>query len=182
MRLRTAIIVGFTLLVALSAAGAFGICVWPTRYRYDQVKMHDNVFPIRIDRISGATYLFDGYGWQPADDDPAIVPLPSDEISKLQADSAQFDSLTDTLSCKIYNGSSYRVKEVVVHLQVKSPKSVDFGAPAEYRITARDYRLTYPDDYVERLQVQTLQAPIGFVPAEDDTWSWRIVGASGIKQ
>ena len=41
----------------LMATTLFGMFVWPTRYRYDQTTMNDNVLPVRVDRMTGRTEI-----------------------------------------------------------------------------------------------------------------------------
>jgi len=37
--------------------------VWPTPYRYEHLKLNDNVYPLRINRFTGNAELLDDAGW-----------------------------------------------------------------------------------------------------------------------
>jgi hypothetical protein len=45
---------------AIVIALAMALFVWPTRYRYTQMKRGSSIFPVRMDRVSGRTEYFDG--------------------------------------------------------------------------------------------------------------------------
>ena len=56
-------------LVLAAVLIAFGVFVWPSRWRYDKMTVGEDTYPVRIDRISGHAYiLLPGDGWTPAED------------------------------------------------------------------------------------------------------------------
>ena len=72
----------FTLI--LIAAIPFAIYVWPTKYAYDQIKLGEAQFPVRIHRITGNAEQLTPAGWRPlrpglaqTDNNGRPVPSPS---------------------------------------------------------------------------------------------------------
>ena len=53
------VIVGIIGLVVLACVILFGICVWPTVYRYNRLSK----FPVRIHRLTGEAEMLTGSGW-----------------------------------------------------------------------------------------------------------------------
>ncbi len=43
----------FITILIFVAAVPFAIYVWPTKYAYDQIKLGDSQFPVRIHRMTG---------------------------------------------------------------------------------------------------------------------------------
>lgn len=53
-------------LVLLLVLFAFAAVVWPTPYRYDHVSLDGDVYPVRINRVTGdADMLTPDDGWVP---------------------------------------------------------------------------------------------------------------------
>ncbi len=102
----------FALLVCVASfAVLFGVFAWPTQYRHDHIKLMNVDLPVRIDRFTGKTEILYQDGWR--NSNPPVEPLPPAELAKLDC-ASRFDG--DRLSCDIYNGSRYTLKEIVVHI------------------------------------------------------------------
>ena len=163
--------------IAVVAAGLLGFFVWPTLYRYDHVKYNDCVFPVRINRITVETeILIPNRGWisQTPSPGPATSPLPSSELPKLEGNAKFTGYGDDKLSCNIYNGTSYRVNEVTVHVQVTETGLVS-------PVIDRDYRLSHYGSFIDPLASDTFSADAGFAPKKNQKWTWYIKGAAGVK-
>jgi len=48
---------------AICIIAAFGIFIWPTRYRYDHSDFTGKSVMVRIDRFSGTVEALSGNGW-----------------------------------------------------------------------------------------------------------------------
>ena len=171
---------------AATAITFFAVClavfVWPTVYRYDHMDLNGTVLPVRIHRISGKTEILYPNGWKPAqqeqhDQTPETTTtpaaLPQSELGKLEGN-AQFFSFARELSCSIYNGTSCRINELIVHVQVTESEN---GTP----LIDRDYRLTN-SYFTDPMATGIFSAYVGFSPQQNQKWSWYIKGASGVKQ
>lgn len=101
-------------------AAAFVVTVWPTAYRYDKVQIGQRTLPMRVNRLTGDTEVFFGTRWvreKPSAQSVALISLPKDQVSLIELD-AHLNRFLETVSGKIYNGSDYVVREVIVHLSV----------------------------------------------------------------
>jgi hypothetical protein len=72
----------FITILILAAAVPFAIYVWPTKYAYDQIKLGDSQFPVRIQRLTGEADFLTPAGWRPlkpgtAQTDSFGLPVPS---------------------------------------------------------------------------------------------------------
>ena len=70
----------FTLI--LIAAVPFAIYVWPTKYAYDQIKLGEAQYPVRIHRLTGDAEQLTTAGWRPlrpgsAQTDYNVRPVPT---------------------------------------------------------------------------------------------------------
>jgi hypothetical protein len=164
-------------LAVMCAAGFFGVYVWPTAYRYDQMNLDGWVLPVRIQRFSGKTEILYLNGWQNPDNQappepvPKPIALPREELTKLQGNA--FFSM-GSLWCSVYNGSAYKINEITLHLQITDAGS---NVPA----IDRDYRMTKSYDTAS-LDTGTFDQYVGFTPAQNQKWSWYVKGARGVKQ
>lgn len=174
MTKRNSIIIGTIVLLTILAFSTF---VWPTIYRYDHMNLNGTVLPVRINRISGKTEILYPSGWASVDTpqkeeqrQDTRVSLPVDELNKLGGNANFY---IDKLSCSIYNGSSYRIDEIVIHISV-----TDVGSSVPE--IDRDYRMksTY---FTEPLQTGIFEQYVGFSPQRKQKWSWDIKSALGVK-
>ena len=109
------VIAGFILLAAFFA--------WPTVYRYDSLKLDENVLPVRIHRLTNETEVLYPYGWvrkSGANDEVAVpVPVPESELSKLEINfNRSRISPIGYLELEIYNGTERRLSNISVELQI----------------------------------------------------------------
>src|ERR1035437_9155802 len=99
------------MLLALAVIAGLAYYVWPTRYRYDHLKLGQNEFPVRTDRLSGDTEVFYPSGWikresSVSQPDTDLAPW---EVATLQTTGQmEFDSV----KVQVYNGSKYKVSEI----------------------------------------------------------------------
>ena len=113
--------------IPMTAACAliFGfICfVWPTQYRYSYLRSGGTSCPVRINRISGSAELLTGLGWRlmgrSNDGSQAREEeeLPPNEAAKITGNAGL--SYGNLFSGKIYNGSSWVVRRIVVNISAK---------------------------------------------------------------
>lgn len=161
-------------LAPVVGAALFGGFLWRSLFRYDHVTLNGTVHA-RMQRVSGRTEVVYPDGGKAADQgtssEPVTAPLPTTELSRLACNANFYPS---ELSCSVYNGTSYRVNEVMVHLEVTE-------AGQASPVVDRDYRLknTY---FTEPLQTGIFKQYVGFTPQEGQKWSWHIKAAAGVKR
>jgi hypothetical protein len=100
------------------------------------------VLPVRVHRITGKTEVLYPDGWRVAGESSYKAPkaaelkdVPVEELRKLQSTA---DVSSSELSCKVYNGSGWRIRELVLHVQVLGSNSPSPVLERDYRL-ARDY-------------------------------------------
>jgi hypothetical protein len=162
-------------IAAAIAAAVFAASVWPTQYRYDHINLSGRVLPVRIHRFSGTTEILYPSGWKTAGQsgstDPAALPLPANELQKLEGNA---DFRLNELWCNIYNGTSYRVNEITLHVQVTE-------AGKTSPVIDRDYRMKN-SYFTDPLETGIFNQHVGFTPQQNQKWSWFIKGAAGVKR
>ncbi|MGA3293776.1 MAG: hypothetical protein ABSE45_07310 [Candidatus Acidiferrales bacterium] len=100
--------IGIGVVVAL----LFGVFVWPTRYRYINLKVEGNSFAIREDRLTGKTWrLFPNSGWEQTSGFGPIRTLSEEERQNVKASCTLVDQLLD---CDIKNETDYTLTRVTV--------------------------------------------------------------------
>ena len=161
------------LLLIFAGLSACTIFIWPTRYRYDHIKVGENNLPVRTDRFNADTEVLYPTGWvslrkRTENADREIM---GDDLAKITGNgsiepSGRFD--LDT-----YNGSRFVLSEITI--------SISVGGPAQYlSMSDRKYRLL--PDYAIQLDPQSaskFHCDLGFTLRADQTWTFRIVGAKG---
>src|SRR5262245_12487017 len=65
LRQRSSTMQRFITILILVATVPFAIYVWPTKYAYDQIKLGDSQFPVRIHRLTGEADFLTLAGWRP---------------------------------------------------------------------------------------------------------------------
>jgi hypothetical protein len=157
--------------VGLPAILAFGVFVWPTRYRYDHFKVGYRESPVRIDRITGETDVFDWDGWK------STVPVAAAPLSPLSPNQLallnSYASIDDggTLHYTTYNGSTQAVNSITIAITVKNAD----GSPV---LSDRRYELGLDSSDGEPLKVSDYSCKLGFTLAPGQTWSSGIVDAT----
>jgi hypothetical protein len=101
-------------LTAVSVLGLlwFSSTVWPTCYRYSEVRRSNSVFPVRISRIDGTTEIFSGEEWISEKPAPGILigkQLPDSAAGKVTGTAS---GLFGNFHGTIYNGSEWTLTEV----------------------------------------------------------------------
>ena len=163
--------------IGAAVALSLGAFVWPTVYRYAYMNRAGTVLPVRIHRITGTTEILYSSGWQTAEEAPSseteLSDVPVDQLEKLQpADPAKPESVLymNQLICKVYNGSSWRIREITVQLTVVGDNRT---------LLMRVYRLAN-DYFTEPLETGIFEEYIGFEVEDGQPVDWRITGAKGV--
>ncbi len=160
------------LVVALSALTAVAVTaytVWPTPYRYDQLKVDGDVYPVRTHRITGKTQVLRGLdGWVDAREKRSSAPtqLPPVELGKL--DGTLQVTTYGWIEAAIYNGTNRDLGRVTVELA---------GFDRNKReLLRRTYELTSTDGHA--LSASEFIANAGFTLEQGHTFQWSIVSAT----
>ena len=171
MKYRTPIIIG-TAVASLVAVVTFALVVWPTIYRYDHINNRETVLPVRIHRLTGVTEILYPPGWRVTEHTDALsTPLRElsfHQVEKLNSTAGVYRS---TVSCKIYNGSDWRIREIVINLCV-------FDAATQTPVIDRDYRLSN-DYFTDPLETGIFRDYVGFDVQRGQELSWSIKRAKG---
>lgn len=113
----------------------FAFFVWPTLYEYREMRLKDNVLPVRINRFTGSTYLLYPSGWTIIGDEGKTsntnMELSASDIEKLKQDVALFHE--KGFIVKIYNGTKFTLKDINVLLIIKNEDGSE-QSRREYRI------------------------------------------------
>jgi len=166
---------------ALVVVTLFAAFVWPTRYRYSEMRLRDNVLPVRIDRISGRTEVLYPYGWKEISK--------TGQKSSLESGLQEFGfldllkvtgkaSITSSgwFECDIYNGSDCELTEITVLITLADGDGTE--------VLSRKYRLTprWPSTSCPPLKSVQFYGALGFTQKEGQKFTWNIVAAKGTKQ
>ena len=167
---------------------SFGLFVWPTAYRLTSLKAGNNVYPVRIHRITGRAQRLTLYGWntiEPTPAKPETKELPLEERLKLQSTAWLTSSTGDGyLKCTTYNGSTWHLDEITVELRAwdAGRENVDGFVPDEAVGRRRTYRLS-PDGFggIGPLEDGDFSTRASFKVGQGEKWSYSIVTAKGWK-
>lgn len=175
---RAAVLGAVTAVLVLVAA----LILWPTLYRYDSITLRGDTFPVRVNRITGRTYILYPAQWSFAEDD-GVGPVRANVGSTPTAFSVKENldgrayiaplGADHALFWQIYNGSERQLTSVTVRLSVLSAD----GSP----VTVRDYRLTgSPFDQQTGFAPEAItsyRTELGLTINENQRWTWSIVGS-----
>ncbi len=178
--LRFAIIVW---LILLSILAVLVIVAWENHYRFHERQLADGEsYQLRTNRLTGKTEVLDQGQWKSASILPsltkAIESLPAADIQKLTAMvDPKFKHTYDedfgedvSFYLELYNGSNFILKEITVEIIVKDSHGD--------QVLRRVYPFSQRQEPGEkRSYFQSLDFRVG--PGQ--SWSWRLVGAKGIK-
>jgi hypothetical protein len=161
-------------LVAVIVLGCLAFFVWPTRYRYDHLKIGQNEFPVRTDRLSGATEIFYPSGWAKRDPYVSVhdIELDPRDVATLQTTGEMHFG---SVKIQVYNGSKYKISEISVSISI-------FDSKHNPVISNRVYRLTPSYPLLSNLSPQTsgeFSARTGLDFQSSETWEFAVVGAKG---
>lgn len=181
------------LIVAAGIVILAALFVWPTLYRYDHIDFGPyRSFPVRANRLTGQTEILYPNGWRAAKEPepkkgPAIEEeITGDDLAKLDIGASLEDSMSregrwSAVRLNVYNGlSDVWVKEITIQVSVLSPDRKTVLAQRQYRISG--YYPVSTQLEIAPLQSGVFGAPLGFDVTRDNSWSFSIVGAEGIKQ
>ena len=130
----TPVVVAFCIAVLLAVCAAAFWFIWPTKWKHDHLIRGDNTYPIRTNRFTDETEIFDGSEWSLRKSTvPAVEEeLPPAELAKLDG-KLQITSY-DYLKVQLYNGTEKRIRshEIVVNVLSNNDEV----------ISSRRYRLT----------------------------------------
>ena len=149
----------------------FGYFVYPTRYRYDHIKIGQNDLPMRTDRVTGKTEVFMMTGWidqSPKPGKPEIQLAPWD-IAKITG-TAAFS--TQYFDFQAYNGTPFVLSEVTIAITV-------FDEDHKAIISGRQFRL-HSTVSLDPKSSGTFIADLRFsIDPRYQTWEYSIAGAKG---
>lgn len=96
--------------------------IWPTPYQYSEMKVSNNVYPVRINRLTGATEMLLPNGWKKLESEkgPVVknsISIPASESSKLEASGRISGS---SFIADIYNGTDWVITNLEIQLTVKN--------------------------------------------------------------
>lgn len=123
---KVSVLFGVSVLVLI---GLFGWLVWLSPYRFDQMKVGPNTYPVRINRFTGETELLLPTGWKKLSDTQASLPLNSDTketeqdipgLARLGLTGQANITYNGFINVRLYNGTRYRITEIVVNIIVRS--------------------------------------------------------------
>lgn len=172
---------GIAILFIISLCAFF---IWPTRYRYDHVSAPGYSGPIRIDRLTGKVeQVQPGVGWISAGRAQALSTsrptdeenLPKSELNKISLQRCRASQSSAFLACEIYNGSAYRISEIII----------------EVTVTRGEHQ---PKEMHRQYALQTITSPVRpmtdglfkalaasrFWPSKD--WHSRLIAAKGTRE
>ena len=154
--------------------------IWPTPYYYTEIRLSDNTYPVRIQRLSGATHMLLPTGWINLESDRGLfaessTAIPADDISQLSGSARIRGS---SFIADIYNGSAWVVTNLEVQLTVKPH--------ATFTLFSRRYRIwcTRAGNRGEPLTSSTYSCDLGQYLGDDydpTKFEWRILSAYGFK-
>ncbi|HXR40662.1 MAG TPA: hypothetical protein VN776_16280 [Terracidiphilus sp.] len=154
----------------------FGLFVWPTRYRYDHMKLDANDYPVRISRLTGETEILFPGGWETRDGEqsaPEPKELPKEEVAKISGQ-AQINSI-GWVEAEIYNGSGWNLSEITLQVNVSDANNA--------QLISRLYRL-FPEASGDAAPQTSskFHADLGFTLGASQSWSYSVGSAKGVKQ
>ena len=162
-------------LLALAAIIFVGWFVWPTRYRYDRIKMGQTELPVRIDRITSKAEGLYPDGWRflgAKQETETAKELPREELSKVTGECSTWGSTSSYIDCELMNSSNWVIDSVRVEVVVKNADN-SVARIREYDLTRDSHSSGKP------LRTSRFFSELGFTFERGQTWSWSIVGAKG---
>lgn len=153
-----ALITVVVLLLALLA-----LFVWPTRFRYETLKLGDNSFRIRVDRLSDKTWRLTRSGWVPQ----WTEVVKGQVLPSIAGINGRCRLQDQALYCDIGNDTEYTLYTVTVEL-TGEPNNLLASCKAELK------------GWVEPHTMGTMGVkPSCAYELKPDKWSWNIVAATG---
>jgi len=101
-----------------------GILFWPTLYRYDKIKLGDDTFPFRVNRITGYTeILWVNDGWRAVRAEKVIKTMHHEEMAKITR-IGDFDG-KGHYKFDIYNGTVWTIRKIRLSIGLKDNQGKD---------------------------------------------------------
>ncbi len=157
--------------------GVIGLFVWPTRYRYDRMKVQENDLPVRIDRLTGRTEYLTLTGWMVVGNEKGNGKSESDDQDLAGLDLAKIagtSSITNygSMQFEAYNGSDQTVTEVTVRVTVYDVHG--------NQVLERLYRLLPEFGFgLAPKSSGKFQASLGFTIESGQRWTFSVDSAKG---
>jgi len=155
--------------VMLAVVALLAVFVWPTRYRYESLKMGTNTVTIRADRFSDNTWMLAGGGWI-STKKPTSEALPESLFANLSRSTCSMGFMyLDDLSCDISNETDLSISSVMIEISWKDggkePCKVELkGAVSPHTMATLSERPPCAKDM-----------------KTNSAYSWRFVGVQGYK-
>lgn len=171
------------LLIAIIAM-IFCLTVWPTIYRYDQIRPTEGVtYPVRMNRISGYTEMFIGSKWrgeakrQIRNESRKACEIPQTELSSLTGHGGFNDR--GRFSASIYNGTEWVITGITFRITILG---VDYLSVKDTTVSV-PMRLYRSDGF----EIQPMMAQDNIeVVVDGATWmhglEWGIESAKGYRE
>jgi hypothetical protein len=174
---RCAKAVGLWALVII-CIGFFGLFIWPTPYRYDHIDYGSGTsYPVRQNRLTGSSKVLFPNGWRTVSQEE----LGAADLGKLdthaELSGAGSHGGWSQVRLDIYNGSDFTIKEITIEVLV--------GDANKKEIIDRRYRPIIggmvSSSEIPPLHTGFFTFELGLDVMADYHWSYRVVGAKGIR-
>jgi uncharacterized protein (DUF111 family) len=136
------------------------------------MKLRDNDFPVRTDRLSGKSEFLTPGGWtviaDAVESKKSPTELPSEQVGML---TGQATITGSSVEVHVYNGSHWTASEITVLLTVVDAQNNQVLSRA-YSLIPQDVDSTPQSDSV-------FHNSLGFALEKGQTWTWSITGAKG---
>jgi hypothetical protein len=168
-----------------------GLFLWPTMYRYDDLKLDSLTIPIRTHRFTDEAQIFvRNRGWVTVEPDqqdkqeqksepknkptsPTVSWLPSNELDRLESEAyiTRYDTGISWFHLELYNGSSWLVYGLIVQVDVDNIEGSEK--------LSREFELVDSNKYATPLSNHKYQVDLGYTWPEGEM-SWKVKRAWGI--
>ncbi len=151
-----------------------GIFLWSERFQFDHMDLpNGESYPVRINRLTGKSQVLYGGVWKPAAEvksfPPLIENLSQDQLERLTG-KGEIESMQGVFDLTLYNGSDFALREITIEITVRDSHQEE--------VLQRYYRIVQDHDY--RQNGEYAQA-LDFSVGPQQSWSWKITAARGIK-
>lgn len=153
--------------IVLAVLAVLAVFVWPSRYKYDHMKLGGSDFPVRIERLTGKTEILRNSGWERSPGES--LAFPNGEVAKLVDKESM--TLSGEIKVEVYNGSSWQLSEITVLVTVLDDDQKN-------QILSRTYRLT-PEWEISPQRDGKFHAFLGVEMIQGQSFTFKITGAKG---
>jgi len=150
------------------------IFLWTERFEYDHMNLpNGESYPVRINRLTGNSQVLYRGVWKPAAEVKSVPPLienlSQDQLRRLTG-KGEIGSMEGVFNLTLYNGSDFALREITIEITVRDSHQEE--------VLQRYYRIVQDHDY--RQNGEYAQA-LDFSVGPQQSWSWKITAARGIK-